>query len=257
MDEDTNNLSRYDEIILAVFDRLARHYGSNAVRLPFDKDFLDQLANELRIKNIPDIIYSYRSGRRDFPQKMLLQGNWIIVGEGKGKYAFVKLEGSTELVIPPDLEITTIPDATPEIVLRFAKGDEQSMLAQIRYNRLVDIFTGLTVYHLQSHLRAYVRDMGQVEVDDLYLGVNTNGQWFCIPVEAKPVGVKDQLGRIQISSLVAYAEQEFPGVPVRPVGVKMFDDGSMFFVEFTATSDPLKVQSRFYKRYLLTRHAIS
>jgi len=54
---------------------------------------------------------------------------------------------------------------------------------------------------------------------------------------------------------VAYAEQEFAGLPVRPVGIKMVRDGSMFFVEFTATSDPLRIQSRFYKRYLLTRSA--
>jgi hypothetical protein len=251
--DDAENLSRYDEVILAVFERLVQQHGEDARTLPFDKNFLDQIANELRIKNVPDIIYSYRSGRRAFPRALLEWGNWVIIGEGKGKYALVKLDISTELAVPSDLETTPIPDATPEIVLHFAKGDEQSMLVQIRYNRLIDIFTGLTAYHLQSHLRAYVREMGQVEVDDLYLGVNTDGQWFCIPVEAKPAGPKDQLNRTQVSSMVAYAEQEFSDLPARPVGVKMANDGSMFFVEFTATSDPLKVQSRFYKRYFLIR----
>lgn len=244
---------RYDEVISLVFERLVQHYGLADVRLPFDKNFLDEIANELGIKNIPDIIYSYRSGRRTFPPSIAAYGNWIIKGEGKGKYAFAKLETAVELMLPTDLEITPIPNATPEIVLKFAKGDEQSMLVQIRYNRLIDVFTGLTTYHLQSHVRAYVQDIGQIEIDDLYLGVNTDGQWFCIPVEAKPTGLKDQLNRIQISSMVAYAEQEFPELIIRPIGVKAGSDRSLFFVEFTATSDPLELKSRFYKRYLLVR----
>lgn len=255
MENEVEGLSRYDEVILAVFKRLTLQYGLEAEVLPFDKDFLDQIAEELHIKNIPDIIYSYRSGRRDFPPEMVRHGNWVIRGEGKGKYTLVRLDIPVELAVPLELEITDIPNAIPEIVLMFAKGDEQSVLVQIRYNRLVDIFTSLTVYHLQSHLRAYVRDMGQIEVDDLYLGVNTDGQWFCIPIEAKPASLKDQLNRVQISSMVAYAEQEYPGLAVRPLGVKVLDDGSMVFVEFTATSDPLKLQTRSYKRYRLFRDA--
>jgi hypothetical protein len=204
------NLSRYDRVILALYARLVEQYGMGLTEYPFDKGFLDRLAEELRIKNIPDIIYSYRSGRRPFPTEILTMGQWVIRGTGKGRYVLVKLDVPTELYLPYDLEVTPIPDATPEIVLRYAKGDEQSILAQIRYNRLVDIFTGLTAYHLQSHVRAYVDEMGQIEVDDLYLGVNTDGEWFCIPLEAKPANPGEQLGRIQVSSMVAYTEQEFP-----------------------------------------------
>lgn len=250
---DESSRMRYDEVILTVFERLIEQYGRQASDLPFDKRFLDRLANELGIKNVPDIIYSYRSGRRAFPQPILERGEWVIVGRGKGKYAFVKLAGSAELTLPPDLEITPIPDATPDVVLQFAKGDEQSMLVQIRYNRLVDVFTGLTAYHLQSHVRAYVDELGQVEVDDLYLGVDTDGRWFCIPVEAKPAAPREQLGRIQVASMVAYARQEFPQLPVRPIGVKLAHDGSIFFVEFTDEPDPSQIKSRAYKRYLLVR----
>ena len=155
---DEPNLSRYDEVIVFVFERLIEQYGLEATRLPFDKNFLDQVANELRIKNVPDIIYSYRSGRRDFPHAILQYGHWVIKGEGKGKYAFIRLAIPTQLDIPVDLEITPLLDATPEVVIKYAKGDEQSMLVQIRYNRLIDVFTGLTAYHLQSHVRAYVQE---------------------------------------------------------------------------------------------------
>jgi len=245
--------SRYDTVVLTLFERLAGRLGQLAADLPFDKEDLDRLANDLRIKNVPDIIYSYKSGRRLFPVQISSSGNWIIEGRGKGKYAFRRLPVSSELSLPLDLEVTPIPDATPEIVLRFAKGDEQSILAEVRYNRLIDVFTGLTTYHMQSHIRAFVADMGQIEIDDLYLGVNTDGQWFCIPVEAKSASPQDQLGRMQIVSMVAYVEQEFPGLSVRPVGVKRTEDHSLFFAEFTASSAPEDIRARFYKRYALTR----
>lgn len=253
--ESGSGLSRYDEVIVAVFQRLLDQHGRRAVRLEFDKPFLDRLANELDIKNIPDIMYSYRSGRRAFPAAILAMGNWVIVGRGKGKYAFVKLRAAADFNLPLDLEITPIPDATPDVVLRHTKGDEQSMLVQLRYNRLIDVFTGLTAYHLQSHVRAYVDDMGQVEIDDLYLGVDTDGVWYCIPVEAKSPAPGEQLGRTQISSMVAYARQEFPDLVIRPVGVKTISDGSFFFVEFTPVADPVEISAKFYKRYQLVRDA--
>ncbi|NDJ77369.1 MAG: endonuclease, partial [Chloroflexi bacterium] len=162
---------RYDDVIEEIFRRLVEQYGAETDVLPFDKAFLDELSGELGIKNVPDIIYSYRSGRRNFPPLIAGSGYWVIIGRGRGKYAFERMTQPVELNVPQELEAIPLPDATPDIVLRFAKGDEQSMLVQIRYNRLVDIFTGLTAYHLQSHVRAYVDEVGQIEVDDLYVGV--------------------------------------------------------------------------------------
>ena len=44
------------------------------------------------------------------------------------------------------------PDSTPGVI-SYALSDEQSLLATVRYNRLIDVFTGLTCYSLQNHLR--------------------------------------------------------------------------------------------------------
>ena len=63
-----------------------------------------------------------------------------------------------------DIAAIKIPDATPEIIAAYALGDdEQALLAKVRYNRLIDIFLGLTTYSLQNHLRTYVAGMGQIE----------------------------------------------------------------------------------------------
>lgn len=65
---------------------------------------------------------------------------------------------------------TKVPDATPGIVAKYAFNDEQALLAKVRYNRLVDIFTGVTCYSLQNHLRTTVSEIGQVETDEIYVG---------------------------------------------------------------------------------------
>ena len=63
--------------------------------------------------------------------------------------------------------------------------DEQALLAIVRYNRLIDTFLGLTTYSLQNHLRTTVKGIGQIEIDDLYIGINHVGEGFIIPIEAK------------------------------------------------------------------------
>lgn len=62
---------------------------------------------------------------------------------------------------------TKIPDSTPGIIAKYALNDEQALLAKVRYNRLIDIFTGVACYSLQSHLRTTVPKIGQVETDEI------------------------------------------------------------------------------------------
>lgn len=82
-----------------------------------------------------------------------------------------------------------IPDATPEIIRAYAMDDEQALLAILRYNRLIDTFLGLTTYSLQNHLRTTVKKIGQIEIDELYVGMDKRGCHYVIPVQAK--GGKD------------------------------------------------------------------
>lgn len=247
-------LKEYDQVIIRVFERLHAGY-EDADRLPFTKSGIERAVSELglTIKNVPDIVYTYRAGRSPLPQAILAHGNWAIEGAGKGKYAFVKLARSPYVDIPTDVEITHILDATPQIVLKYQGTDEQGLLARIRYNRLIDTFTALTTYHIQGHFRTTVSDIGQVEIDDLYIGIDTDGHGFVLPVEAKSESPKDQLGVVQITQMVKFAKQYFPDLIVRPIGVKMMSDGSYMFLEFNASDDSNLVATKRYKRYTLYR----
>ena len=84
---------------------------------------------------------------------------WGIELAGKGLYRF-KLRKLMRIVPRPDLIAIKIPDATPEIITAYALTHEQSLLAKVRYNRLIDIFLGIASYSLQNHLLTFVKDMG-------------------------------------------------------------------------------------------------
>ncbi len=99
---------------------------------------------------------------------------WLIKLAGRGRYRFV-LSDTWEVAPNPALLQIKIPDATPGIIARYALDDEQALLALIRYNRLIDTFTGVTCYSLQNHLRTSVPEIGQIEVDELYVGLDRRG----------------------------------------------------------------------------------
>ena len=114
----------------------------------------------------------------------------------------------TPIVPNEHMAITKIPEATPGIVSKYALSDEQSLLAKVRYNRLVDIFSGVTCYSVQNHLRTTVPEMGQVETDEIYLGVDKKGAHYVFPIQAK--GGKDRLSVVQIEQDFAVGAAKFP-----------------------------------------------
>jgi len=67
--------------------------------------------------------------------------------------------------------------------------------SKVRYNRLIDLFLGITAYSLQNHLRTKIANYGQIEVDELYVGLDSSGAQYIVPVQAK--GGTDKLGVIQ------------------------------------------------------------
>ena len=81
-------------------------------------------------------------------------------------------------------------------------------LTKLRYNRLIDIFTGVTCYSLQNHLRSSVAEIGQVETDEICVGIDKRGAHYVFPVQAK--GGRDLLSIVQIEQDVALSAGKFP-----------------------------------------------
>ncbi len=187
-------------------------------------------------KNLGDLLYTFRY-RGELPPRVLACApkgrHWIIRPAGRAKYRFVAV--TLTLVTPnPQLAQTKIPNATPGIIAKYALNDEQALLAKLRYNRLVDIFTAVTCYSLQSHLRTTAPDIGQVETDEVYIGVDKRGAHYVFPVQAK--GGRDRINAVQIEQDFAMCATKFPDLLCRPFAAQFMAEDVIALFEFERPS---------------------
>ena len=163
---------------------------------------------------------------------------------GHATYRF-RLSQINRIVPNSNLIQIKIPDSTPEIIA-YALSDEQAKLAKVRYSRLIDIFLGITTYSLQNHLRTTVPDIGQIEIDEIYVGVNRNGTHFVIPVQAK--GGNDQIGIVQTKQDIACCAVKFPELICRPVAAQFMADNLIAMFELALEGDEIAVvEEKHYK----------
>ena len=240
--------NRYQAIIQRVF---FDHYTEGLAEFDFVREELEQAAAALGIagvKNLGDVPYSFRY-RNKLPYSILEtqpEGReWIILGAGKGRYRF-KLFKEARIVPHDGLIVRDIPDATPELIRKYALDDEQALLAIVRYNRLIDTFLGLTTFSLQNHLRTTVQGIGQIEIDELYIGLDKHGCHHVIPVQAK-VG-RDRIGVVQIVQDIGFVEQKFPGMRCRAVAAQFMKHQAIALFELTLQDDEIRiVDERHYR----------
>jgi len=132
-----------------------------------------------------------------------------------------------------------IPDATPGVVGRYALNDKQALLTRLRYNRLIDIFTALTCYSLQNHLRTSVRGIAQVETDEIYVGVDKRGVHYVLPVRAE--GKTGRIGVARIERDLAVCKAKFPGLICRSVAAILIEKKLIALFECEQTSKGIRV----------------
>lgn len=235
--------SRYSAIIAEVF---RCRYASGAKTVKFERTEFVGAAKKLGIelpKNLGDAIYSFKY-RAELPEsitKTAPEGyEWIVASAGRSIYEF-RLVRPLDISPQKSLLAIKVPDATPEIINMYAKGDEQSILAKVRYNRLIDVFLGIVALPLQSHLRTTVREIGQIEIDELYVGVDKGGRHYIVPVQAK-VG-KDKHGRQQTEQDAAYCEEKYPNLIRRLVSAQSLPGNTIAMFELALVEGEVKIVS--------------
>ena len=241
--------NRYVAIVEHIFHSA---YQAGQRDVAFEREDLVKSAAKLgveRPRNLGDLIYTFRY-RRELPDSILNTApdgeTWIIRSAGTSRYRFV-LVTDAPLTPNPNLAVTKVPDATPGIIARNAFSDEQAVLALVRYNRLIDIFLGIACYSLQNHLRTTVRGLGQVETDEIYVGLDKRGSHYVVPVQAK--GGSDRLSRIQIEQDIAVCAEKLPSLICQPVGLQLLQDDIIVLFAFEQDGDDIKVASE--KHYQL------
>jgi hypothetical protein len=241
-------VNRYAALIESIF---CKEYREGLTEVPFHRDELTATAKRLGInlpKNLGDAIYSIRY-RMPLPESIAATQppgqEWVIEGRGKSQYAF-RLVAINRILPNPQLAAIKIPDATPEIVSAYALSDEQALLAKVRYNRLLDIFLGIAAYSLQNHLRTTVSGLGQVEIDEIYVGIDKRGRQYVLPVQAK--GGNDRLSTVQTSQDIACCLEKFPRLVCRAISAQFIGAGLIALFELGRSENEIRIiEERHYK----------
>lgn len=244
-------MAKKNRYSLLIEDIFFSSYKKNDTEISFTREDLEKTAIKLDLKlpkNLGDILYSfrYRTALPDGIIKTAPDGfEWIIRSVGRSLYKLVLVK---ETIFKPSehLAETKIPDATPGIIIKYTMSDEQALLAKVRYNRLIDIFTGLTCYSLQNHLRTTVPTIGQVETDEVYLGIDKRGAHYIIPVQAK--GGTDKLGIVQIEQDFAIGASKFPTLICKPIAAQFMSNGTIALFEFEMNNSIIAITSEKHYR---------
>ena len=241
----------YQAIILDIFER--NYHGGE--EFEFSREEIADTADRLGIKrpkNLGDVVYTFRY-RRPLPKPILdaqPDGRyWLILGAGDARYRF-RLSNLATVMPTRGMMVRKIPDATPEIISQYALTDEQALLAKIRYNRLIDIFLGIAAYSLQNHLRTKISNYGQIEIDELYVGVDSRGAQYIVPVQAK--GGKDTIGVIQTiqDTTFCQTQKRYRHCIARPVSAQFMANDTIALFELHFDGNDVSIISE--KHYRLS-----
>jgi hypothetical protein len=253
---ETHTWNKYRKIFRAVFEAQAQVHGATSGEIPFTSKDITFWQNELSLQggNAYDLKYNAK-GRGSLPPEVQATApdgfEWRIVATAKGEYLF-KLYTAGEGVFDLDPSPITVkvPDALPAIVERYARSDEQALLARIRYNNLVSVFLGMATYSLQSHWKTS-KGGSPVEVDEMYVGLDRNGAHYSIPVEAKGRAISEKLTAEQILSNYDAAADSFPETTIVSVAAKVVDDYTFALIRFDVDREAEVVTKVFERHYTI------
>lgn len=242
----------YVPVLMRIFER---QYSPSVEVIEFTLDDIRAALGELGLegRNPADVIYRMRS-RTLLPEVIRSAGFTILRATNRGKY---RLEKAADTIFElPEPPITAALDLTPLPVRRLLPEhlsdiDEQGLLSVVTYCKLLDHFTGLTVYRLRSHVRKSVHGVGQAEVDEVDVGVALRDDEVpvVIPIEAK--AADEPVNRVQIVYQTLYAREYFAGHEVRPVCIKVDYESVLHFLEFNVTDSPRALEIVRSARYAL------
>ena len=99
---------------------------------------------------------------------------------------------------------------------------------------------------MQNHLRTTVSNLGQVEIDEIYVAVDKRGRQYVLPVQAK--GGTDQLSSVQTKQDIACCTEKFPALICRAISAQFISEDLIAPFDLGLSGDEVRiVEERHYK----------
>jgi len=222
---------KYKKLLLYLFED---GYTEGAAEFDFGIDLVRQADRDLglNIANIPDAIYSLRFRMSNLPDRLnetAKEGYEWTIETTSGGYKFIQKKINR---ISPDMSLSVIeiPSSTPGLIAEQSFSDEQALLTVLRYNDLIGLFCGVSAKTVQNHLRTQFNNR-QIEIDELYFGIDKQGAKSIHPVQAK--GGSDKLSIVQIEQDYDWCSLSFPSHRCRPIAAQFLADGVICMYEFS------------------------
>ncbi len=97
--------------------------------------------------------------------------------------------------------------------------------------------------------------IGQVEVDEIYVGINKRGTHFVLPCQAKSPG--DRFGIVQVMQDVALCRERYPHAICKPIALQFMADDNVAMLELAVSEDDgiLRLEIVEEKHYALVPRA--
>lgn len=235
---------RYTEIVEHIF---LANFRPGAREVHFSEGEINQFAKKLGIR-VPedpgDLVCCFRdpaalpeSVRERAPRGKI----WLIRSAGRSRYRFV---ATRKFVMAPReiLAVTRVPSSTPDLIVKFALDEQQVLLGILRYDRLIDIFTGMSCYPVASS-----RHVEQANADEIYIGVDSRGAPKVFPIQA--TGQGEKLSVAQIERSLAFCATRFPSLVCAPIGAQVMTDGLIALLRFQDSENGIGLTDE--KRYRL------
>ncbi len=163
---------------------------------------------------------------------------WVIEMRAPGKYV-AKLVRESRLLPQARVPLVKLPDATPQIVTSCVLSEEQSLLSKIRYNRLVDLFLGVVAHPLENRPRAPLHEYGEIEIGEVYVGIDRDGCQVVVPVRAK--GAHDPASITRAQQDLRCCMEQFPRLQCRGISAQYIGKDSIALFELTLVGGEVRV----------------
>lgn len=93
--------------------------------------------------------------------------------------------------------------------------------------------------------------VGQIEIDEIYTGVNNDGKQCLIPVQAN--SGSDKLGVVQTLQGIACCKEKYPHFICRPISAQFMKNGVIALFELEKANGEIQITQE--KHYQLKRAA--